>query len=223
MKETLWIPIILVIGFVFVSGSCTESEVDQTGDSWISLFNGRDLTGWTCKPGAWIVEKGVLTRNGGSDIWTENRFGDFILELEFMVDPGTNSGVFFRTADIKNCVQTGIEMQVLDSYGKETPGRHDCGAIYDCLAPGKNVVRKPGEWNHTVVTCRGSHINIVMNGDEIIDMNLDDWTEPHQNPDGTKNKFHTAYKDMPRVGHIGLQDHGRPVWYRNVRIKPLSD
>lgn len=200
-----------------------EAQHTPTGPAWHPLFNGRDLTGWTCKPGAWIVEKGVLARKGGSDIWTEDQFGDFILELEFMVDPGTNSGVFFRTADIKDCVQTGIEMQVLDSYGKQTPGKHDCGAIYDCLAPRKNVVRKAGEWNHAVITCEGSRINIVMNGDEIIDMNLDEWTEPRQNPDGTKNKFRTAYKDMPRVGHIGLQDHGRPVWYRNIRIKPLSD
>jgi len=113
-------------------------------------------------------------------------------------------------------------MQVLDSYGKEVADKHDCGAIYDCLAPRKNMVRKVGEWNHAVLRCVGSKINIVMNGEEIIDMNLDEWTEPHKNPDGSKNKFRTAYKDMPRVGHIGLQDHGLPVWYRNIRILPLT-
>ncbi len=52
-------------------------------------------------------------------------------------------------------------------------------------------------------------------------MDLDKWTEPHKNPDGTKNKFNTAYKDMPRVGHIGFQDHGMPFWLRNIRIKEL--
>ena len=50
-------------------------------------------------------------------------------------------------------------------------------------------------------------------------MNLDDWTEPHLNPDGTKNKFRTAYQDMPRSGHIGFQDHGKPIEYRNIRIE----
>jgi hypothetical protein len=93
---------------------------------WRTLFNGRDLTGWTCKPHAWAAEDGVLARDkGGSDIWTEEQFGDFILELEFKLDHGTNSGVFFRTADIRDCVQTGIEMQVYDTYGKEPPGRND--------------------------------------------------------------------------------------------------
>jgi len=189
---------------------------------WIPLFNGKDLTGWTCKPGAWAAEDGVLTRKGGSDIWTEGRFGDFVLDLEFKITKGTNSGVFFRTADIRDCVQTGIEMQVLDSYGKETVGKHDCGAIYDCLAPSKNTARPPGEWNHVVLTCKGPKINIVLNGAQIIDMDLDQWTEPHENPDGSQNKYRTAYKNMPRVGYIGFQDHGKPVRYRNVRIKRLD-
>ncbi len=203
--------------------SAEEARQRAPAPGWRPLFNGRDLTGWTCKPAAWAVEDGVLARGkGGSDIWTEEPFGDFILEFEFKLDHGTNSGVFFRTADIRDCVQTGIEMQVLDSYGKEAADKHDCGAIYDCLAPRKNVVRKVGEWNHAVLTCAGSKINVVMNGEEIIDTNLDEWTEPHKNPDGTKNKFRTAYKDMPRVGHIGLQDHGMPVWYRNIRILPLT-
>ena len=40
--------------------------------------------------------------------------------------------------------------------------------------------------------------------------------------DGSKDKFRTAYKDMPRRGHVGFQDHGKPVWYRNVKVKPLD-
>ena len=134
----------------------------------------------------------------------------------------TNSGVFFRTADIQDCVQTGIEMQVLDSYGKPEADAHDCGAIYDCLAPSKNAVKPPGEWNHVALTCQGPKINVVLNGEPVIDMNLDRWTEAGKNPDGTPNKFKTAYKDMPRCGRIGFQDHGSAVWYCNVRIKPLA-
>lgn len=187
--------------------------------TWQPLLNGKDLTGWTCKEGSWTVEEGVLTRRGGGDLWTDARFGNFRLELEFKLGAGTNSGLFFRTSDIRDCVQTGIELQVFDSYGKESPDKHDCGAIYDCLAPTVNAVRPPGEWNHLVLICMGPVIQVAMNGRRIIDMNLDDWTEPHRNPDGTKNKFRTAYKDMPRSGHIGFQDHGKPIQYRNIRIE----
>ena len=192
-------------------------------DGWIHLFNGQDLTGWIAKPGSWTVEDGILTRQGGGDIWSEQTFGDFTLSLEFKLASNTNSGVFFRTSDIVKWLYTAIEMQVLDSHGKGRPDKHDCGAIYDCLAPKHNMVKPPGEWNHALITCQGSQITIEMNGRQIIDMNLDEWTEPHQNPDGTPNKFDTAYKDMPRVGHIGLQDHGDPVWYRNIRIKRPSE
>jgi len=211
-------------GIQYAMGDLSAGQPPAQPDppGWIELFNGKDLTGWTCKPGSWKVEDGTLARVGGGDIWTERQFGDFVLELEFKVAPQANSGVFFRTADIRDPVQTGIELQVLDSFGKQEVGRHDCGAIYDCLAPSRNAVKPPGEWNHVVLICRGGCIRALMNGIQIIDMNLDDWTEPGKNPDGTPNKFKRAYRDMPRVGHIGLQDHGSPVWYRHIRIRPLN-
>lgn len=109
-------------------------------------------------------------------------------------------------------------MQVLDSYGKKEVGREDCGAIFDYLAPSMNAVKAPGEWNRYTITCRGKAITVLLNGHQIISMDLNRWKEAHKNPDGTPNKFNNAYKDMPRSGNIGLQYHGHPVWYRNLRI-----
>ena len=182
----------------------------------------KDLSNWTYKEGTWALEDGTLARKGGGDIWTKEKFSDFILDLEFKVDKDTNSGVFFRTDNINDPVQTGIEVQILDSYGKTTVGKYDCGAIYDCLAPTKNMVKKPLEWNRLTITAKANQITVAMNGEQIINMDLNQWTEPGKNPDGEKNKFKTAYKDMPRVGYIGFQDHGKPVWFRNIRIKPLD-
>jgi hypothetical protein len=62
---------------------------------------------------------------------------------------------------------------------------------------------------------------VVLNGKQILEMDLDRWTEVRRNPDGTPNKYRRALKDYAREGHIGLQDHGRPVWYRRIRIKRL--
>ena len=160
---------------------------------------------------------------GRGNIWTDEQFGDFVLDLEFKVEKNGNSGVFFRTADI-NDRETAIEMQVFDSYMKTGPyetDRHVCGAIYDCQAPWRNVANKPGEWNHATITAIDNWISITLNNVQIIDMDLNKWTEPHKNPDGTPNKFRTAYRDMPRKGYIGLQYHNDPVWYRNIRIAPL--
>ncbi len=61
-----------------------------------------------------------------------------------------------------------------------------------------------------------------LNGQDIIDMDLDQWTEAGKNPQGTRNKFSTAYKDMPREGHLGFQYHGNPVWFKNLKIKSLD-
>lgn len=189
---------------------------------WRELLNGKDTSGWQCKEGTWAIEDGALARRGGGDIWTADPFGDFTLDLEFKVAEKSNSGVFFRTASLSDPVQTGIELQVLDSAGKSKPGKHDCGAIYDCLEPAVNAMRAAGEWNHLVLRCEKTRIDAWMNGQRIIEMDLARWTEPHKNPDGTANKFSTAYAAMKPSGYIGFQDHGSPVWYRNIRIRPLD-
>ena len=185
---------------------------------WRDLLAG-DLSNCIYKQGSWIMEDGVLTRKGGGNIWTKEKFGDFILDLEFKVAKGSNSGVFIRTGDVSDFVQTGIEVQIHDTTDGTSRGA--CGAIYDCLAPSKNMTRKPGEWNHYTITCKANKIYVVFNGEQIIDMDVNLWTEAHKNPDGTANKFNTAIRDMPRIGHIGLQDHNDPVWFRNIKIKPL--
>ncbi len=180
-----------------------------------------DLSNCTFKEGAWTYEDGVLARKGGGDIYTKEQYGDFILDLEFKVDPKSNSGIFIRTADVKDPVQTSIEIQVFDSFGAE-PSKHGCGAIYDCLAPEKNTVKKAGEWNHLTVMAFGPRITVTLNDERIINMNLDEWTEAGKNPDGSNNKFRTAYKDMARTGAIGFQDHGNSVWYRNIKIRKVD-
>ncbi len=226
-EEIFWNPAVLahyLAGIQYALGDLPADGLPSShvqGDT-VLLFNGKDLTGWIARPGSWAVEDGALARKGGGDIWCEQPFGDFELSLEFKFVAGANSGVFFRTGDIRDCVQTGIELQVLDSAAKTEPDKHDCGAIYDCLAPAKNAVKPAGEWNRLTLTCRGPRIKAVLNDAPIIDMDLDRWTEAGRNPDGTANKFRAALRDFPRAGRIGLQDHGASVWYRNIRVRPLT-
>jgi hypothetical protein len=201
------------------------SDKEKT-EGWVSLFNGKTLDGWsmTGKPEGWMVEDGCIlcTTQGGRYLYTLDQYDDFILSIDFKTEKSVNSGVFFRWSDLKDPVNTGIEMQILDTYGREPTRKNDCGAIYDIIAPTRNTCKPAGEWNTAVITCDDNLVSIELNGEKIAWMDLDLWTEPGKNPDGTKNKFKYAYKDMARKGHIGLQDHGGKVWFRNIKLKTLK-
>lgn len=187
------------------------------------LFNGTDLTGWQTADGkpvakGWVVRDGALVReSAGGDIWTKDRYGDFVLDLEFKTEG--NSGVFVRTDSPKNNVQTGIEIQVDRPAAK--PDKHSVGALYDLVPPTKDNTKKD-DWNRMVVTAKGSALAVYINGEKVNEMDLDKWTEGGKNPDGTKNKFKTALKDFKREGHIGLQDHGAKASYRNIKLSPIK-
>jgi hypothetical protein len=86
------------------------------------------------------------------------------------------------------------------------------------LAPTENAATT--NWNQLEVSAKDNLLQVRLNGRRIVDMDLDRWSEPGKNPDGTKNKFKAALKDFKREGHIGFQDHGSVVAYRNVKIKP---
>ena len=182
------------------------------------LFDGKSTAGWTNRDGGeskWSATDGTLSRTAKvGDVWSKGRYGDFVLSLEF--NTKGNSGVFIRTDNPKNPVQTGIEIQVNKPGG---PGKHSVGALYDLVAPSKNAATEG--WNKLEVTAKGNMISVVLNGEKICEMDLDKWTTPNKNPDGSKNKFKTALKDFKREGHIGFQDHGADVSYRNITIREL--
>ncbi len=203
-------------------------------DAWQSLFNGENLDGWIVSAGnQFAAENGELTvkrenpdgqEHNFDYLWTEEQYDDFVLELEFKVIEGTNSGVFFRTPDLLDPVYTGLEIQIADSYSRSGLSKTGtAGALYDAAAPTKNAINKPGEWNHYRLTCNGSRVQVDLNGQHIVDVDLAQWTTPNMNPDGTPNKFANPLVNFARNGHIGLQDHGKPVWYRNLRVKRIPE
>ena len=223
-----------LLGSLLAAGSAWAE-----GD-WQPLFNGKDLNGWavTGKPDGWAVVDGAIACQvkGGAYLYTQELYENFALALDFKVSPPVtkvnpmtkkeelhkcNSGVFIRCSDLKNPVHTGIEVQVFDSTGVTQPGKHDCGALYDMVAPCKNTEKPVGEWNHLVITCKGPLIEVELNGEKVSSMNTDQFEKAGVNPDGSKNKFKFAWKDLPKKGHIGFQDHGHQVWFKDVKIRVL--
>ncbi len=220
-----------------VAGAIVRAmETDKSGP--LTLFDGSNLDSWIFPESSWeILDDGsmvcrmqqvkakdgsVKTRAMGN-IWTRREFGDFDLHLSYKLSPGANSGVFYR-ADMKNPVQGGFEVQLMDNEGfQKTHGPKDArklnGSFYDGKAPSHDPSNPPGEWNDFRLTCQGPRIQIAINGKQVIDVNVDDWDKPGVNPDGTTNKFKTALKDLPRRGRIGLQNHGQVVWFRDITIR----
>ena len=168
----------------------------------------------------WVIEDGELTpsQTPGGIIWTKEKFGDFEVVLEYKTSEKANSGLFFRT-DPRNPVQGGFEIQIA-SAGIYS-GKHVLGSLYDAKEAAVSAGKPDGEWNTMTLTCKGPMIKATVNGQTTVDVNIDDWTERNKNPDGSKNKFKTPLKELPREGHLGLQYHGQQVWFRNVIVKRL--
>jgi hypothetical protein len=155
----------------------------------------------------------------------EKTWANFVLRLSFKISQRCNSGIFFRTFPLtprpgKDVGFNGLEVAIDDSAGT---GFHETGAIYDLVRPARNAMKPAGEWNELELTCDGPRVKVVLNGIKVTEANLDDFTLPNRRPDGTEHKFDVAYRDHPRRGYIGLQDHGSPCWFKNIRIKPLRD
>ena len=100
---------------------------------------------------------------------------------------------------------------------------HDTGAIYDLVKPARNAMKPAGQWNHVVIACDKGQIRIELNGEPVTAMDLDQWSAMSRRPDGTRHKFDVAWKDHPRKGYIGLQDHGKDCWFKNIKLKALPD
>jgi len=208
---------LLVVGSV---SAAPAAHPDTTG--WQNLFAaGLSNANWPA--GSWEMKDGVLVAKTHDTIWTKAPYANFILDLEFKVAKESNSGVFLRAGNPNDCL-SALEVQVHESQDGALYGM--VGAIYNAQPPCKPMQKPVGEWNRYTITCNDNKASLIFNGEEVWNIDLNNWTTPHQNPDGTKNKFAQALKDFARKGPIGLQGlHGKaqsPVWYRNIKIKEIK-
>jgi hypothetical protein len=192
---------------------------------WRLLFNGRDMAGWrnsNDRPLAGRVEHGSLNPHqaGSYVVVHEEQFGDFVLKCDVkMSGPHCNSGIFVRVGDLRDPVQTGLELQI---HGGTGVGRNAFGSIYDLVAPSENASRGPGEWNHIEIRCDGPLVTATINGKLVTRLNCDEFDQPGMRPDGSRHKYRNAIKEFPRRGYLGFQDHGHDVWFKNVKLRELA-
>ncbi len=203
---------------------------------WKLLFDGRDLKGWTSYNGGapsptWTIRDGALeltatsgTMSGG-DLVTADRYGAFELTLDWKVAPGGNSGVLYLARNLpqtKQVYETGLEMQVLDDAGHpdgKIPSHH-AGALYDITVPKPGVSHPAGQWNHARLLVEKGRIRQWLNGTMTADVTYGDdaWR---------KRVAMSKFAKMPYFGTfdsgvIALQDHGEPVAFRNIKLRPIA-
>lgn len=196
---------------------------------WRLLFDGRTLEGWRGynrpdMPDGWAVEDGTLTlTSGGADIITDRQFTDFDLSLDWKVAPGGNSGIFFRAVEGQEWMYYGApEMQIVDDE-RHPDGQSpltSAGSNYGLHGVPRGIVHPAGEWNTARIRVQGDHVEQWLNGMRVVDYRLHspEWRELVQN-----SKFNAwpAYGQAER-GHIGLQEHGSRVWFRNIKLRELG-
>ena len=202
--------LLLVFGFLSLPSLSVSAD-----DGLTELTNGKDLRNFDTK-GNWIVETdgsvALKPREGESGwkryesyLWLKKQYADFKIELEFNLPPDGNSGLYFRCADKIDPTKRGIEIQIKDSHGKEKLGPHDGGGVIRTSAPSKNMNKPAGQWNRLKVVCKGHHVIVHLNGEQIQDIQLDE----------------TPVADRPLKGWIGLQDHGVPFKVRKIKFREL--
>ncbi|MDR3621060.1 MAG: DUF1080 domain-containing protein [Paludisphaera borealis] len=200
------------------AGSLAVAAVDDAK----TLFDGSSPKGWILCDGKPLADKfvqadGLNPHDTGSYITVhEEKLGDFVLDFDYKLTKGCNSGVFIRVGDLKDPVYTGIEVALDDTTGT---GFHDSGAFYDLVAPKVNAQKPTGDWNHMTITAKGPKIAVVLNDKEVSTIDLDQWNEAGKRPDGSDHKFSkVAIGKLARTGYFGFQDHGSDCWFKNVKV-----
>jgi len=190
------------------TGLRAPALVRATAPQWgkpISLFNGKDLTGWRMdRPNsarAWKVENGTLVSPGeGPELIGIPKFEDFKLHIEFNCGPKSNSGVYLRGR---------YEVQVETDSIQEPPSHH-MGAVYGFLAPTPELPRQPGVWQSYDITLVGRMITVVQNGQTIID---------NREIPGITGGALDSHEELPGPIYLQGSEEGR-VAFRNIVLTP---
>jgi hypothetical protein len=207
-----------------LAANAQDAKVEE---GYTSLFNGKDLTGWIYgkkgtgenKSGVgYGVENGVIfcTVKDGGNLYTEKEYADFSLRFEFKLTENANNGIGIRAPLEGDSAYVGMEIQVLDDSGPDyknlRPEQYH-GSVYDCFAAKRGSQKPVGEWNTEEIVAKGRQVTVTVNGQVIVDANLDDIK------DAAKLKKHPGLAN--KTGHIGFLGHGARVEFRNLRVKEL--
>ncbi len=218
------------------NNSLTDAE---KADGWQLLFDGTSTKGWhvfnkKSDGHAWTVDDGALHLDpkefkdwqtvGGGDLITEEEFDNYHFKVEWKLVDSANSGIILfinENPKYEHTWHTGPEMQVLDNNGHPDSKiiKHRAADLYDLISSSPETVKKAGEWNQVDVISNKDSLEFHLNGTKVLGTRMwnDNWRKMIKGSKFKDMKDFGTYKK----GHIGLQDHGNNVWFRNIKIKKL--
>jgi len=243
MKKKISLTILLASCLAFLGFSQTVNKLSkkEKKEGWVLLFNGKDFSGWrqcngTAMPANWVLEDNamkVVIGEGkkpgqganGDILFSEKKFKNFELSIDWKVSKMANSGIFFNIREVpgKPIYYASPEIQVLDNVDAtdNKVDSHLAGSLYDMLPADPKTVKPVGEWNTIVVRMKDGQVTHTQNGVKVVSYTM--WT-PEWDALIAKSKFKSFpgfTEGISKEGFIGLQDHGYDVWFRNIKIREL--
>jgi len=210
---------LFAVGLFAVAAPAADLSRKEKAEGFVSLLNGKDLTGWVGATKGYVVEDGKLVcpKRGGGNLYTKNEYGDFIFRFEFKLTSGANNGLGIRAPLKGDAAYVGMEIQILDTgyKGRLQPYQYH-GSIYGVVAAKRGFLKPTGEWNSQEIIAKGNQIKVVLNGTTIVDADI----KKASTPKTIDGRPHPGLKR--KKGHIGFLGHGSRVEFRNIRIKDLS-
>ena len=229
MKNVSVVCAVVVSGCVSVLAQAAELTMKEKSAGWVLLFDGKTFKGWRNYKGegvkdGWKVVDGTMQHTvKGGDLITEMQYGDYELKLEWKISEKGNSGIFFGVQESEPKIYfTGIEMQILDDQ-KHPDGKfekHVSGACYGLYKPPAGAVGSVGSWNKVRVLKEGDHYQFFLNEVKTADFKTEG-KEFKNLVAASKFKKWPAFATHLK-GHIGLQDHGDVVSFKNLKIREIE-
>ena len=241
MKQVIVMVVAVLIALPGFSQKVNTLSKQEKKEGWTLLFNGKDFDGWrqcngTAMPANWVIEDNamkVVIGEGkkpgqganGDILFGEKKFKDFDLSIDWKASKMANSGIFYYVREVpgKPIYYAAPEIQVLDNADAtdNKVDSHLAGSLYDMLPADPKTVKPAGEWNTIVIKVKDGKVTHTQNRVEVVSYTL--WT-PEWDALVQKSKFKSFpgfTEGFSKEGFIGLQDHGYPVWFRNIKIREL--
>ncbi len=207
---------------------------EEQAEGWMLLFDGTSFEHWRgfqrdSLPAGWTIDDQAMYFTGQGDksnLITRETYRDFELQLEWKISPAGNSGILYHVSEAPEYDEpwkTGPEMQVLDNQAHPDrlngEDRH-AGANYDMHAPASDVTLPAGAWNKVRLVVNGTHVEHWLNGEKIVEFEKgsDDWKRRLAESKWTEFPSYATTEE----GHIALQDHSDPVWFRSIKVRRLT-